>query len=243
MINGLPYINLEQYVNLKEFDDLHLEICKGIATARHLSVHGLQKINPGSINPDSQGCKINPLYEVYSYWQALPDNDLLKTNGKDLEYNQLSTYLKYSLGAYDAYYLYRLFEDADDNMTLNEINDHFPNLTSWIINFKTSGIFSSIHSSVLFVLDEAGIPWEHYDPELASVGLMSEFIHIKTDLDRPFYMIHPETKEKVYITTRVAWWNENVWHGGEPINRPTYTLRITGKFSDSFRNQILNQHD
>jgi hypothetical protein len=92
-------------------------------------------------------------------------------------------------------------------------------------------------------LEAGGIPWEHCDPEsTADEGedFIPEFIHIKTDLDRPFYMIDQVAKERKYINTRVAWWNERDWHGGEPINRPTYTLRINGRFSDDFKQKILN---
>jgi hypothetical protein len=242
MINGYPYINLEKFVDLTEFDALHAEICRGIATSKHLAVNGLQKINPGSINPNSQGYSVKALYDVYSHWQSLPNNDPLKIAGLNLDYNQTTTYLKYALGGYDLYSLYRLLDEADNSINLTEINSHFPKLTSWIINFKTSGVFSSIHSSTLITLEAGGIPWEHYDPEVSSdvPGMKSEFIHIKTDLDRPFYILDPNTNTKVYMNTRVAWWDENVWHGGEPINRPTYTLRITGKFSESFMKRIMS---
>jgi hypothetical protein len=66
-----------------------------------------------------------------------------------------------------------------------------------------------------------------------------EFIHIKTDLDRPFYLIDPLSKEKTYITTRAAWWNERDWHGGEPILKPTYTFRVDGTFTNEFKEKIL----
>ena len=97
-------------------------------------------------------------------------------------------------------------------------------------------------------LDAGGIPWEHYDPENPVTELfdpndqhfseITEFIHIKTDCDRPFYVIDPKSNEKVYVNTRVAWWDERDWHGGEPINRPTYTIKINGRFTDEFKKLI-----
>lgn len=242
MIGNRLYINLEKFVDVSRFDSLHPEICRGIATARHLSVNGLQTINPGTINPSSLGFRVNPLYETYSLWESLPDSDPLKSAGKNLDYNQLSTYLKFAFGGYDLYSLYKILDVDFEKTGIGEIENHFPNLVNWIINFKTLGIFDSLHSATLMVLEAGGIPWEHCDPEPAMVGEIAEFIHIKTDLDRPFYMIDPNTKNKVYLNhTRVAWWDETDWHGGEPINRPTYTLRINGKFSKAFKEKILNE--
>ncbi len=33
-INGAPYIDLDQFIDVKGFQDLHPEICKGFALAR-----------------------------------------------------------------------------------------------------------------------------------------------------------------------------------------------------------------
>jgi hypothetical protein len=92
----------------------------------------------------------------------------------------------------------------------------------------------------IITVDAGGIPWEHSDPAPPESSLykMSEFIHVKTDCDRPFYIIDPDTGDRVFMNTRAAWWNETVWHGGLPIQRPTYTLRINGTFTDEFRTRI-----
>ncbi len=236
MIGDRLFINLESHIDLTKFDSLHSEICKGIATAKHLAFDGLHTINPGSLNPNN----VSPVYEKYSIWKNLPDTDPLKIAGNNLTYNQLTTYLKFAFGGYDLYSYYKILDVDFQENGLGEIEYHFPNLINWILGFKNNGIFSSLHSATLMTLEAGGIPWEHNDPETVNEeGLIAEFIHFKTDLDRPFYMIDPSTKEKVYINTRVAWWDENDWHGGEPINRPTYTLRINGRFSDEFRRKII----
>jgi len=240
MIGNHLYVNLENYINLEKFDFLHPEICRGIATANHLAVNGLQTINPGTINSFGQGLQVNPLHHVYSQWQSLPDTDLLKQAGKNLNYNQLTAYLKFAFGGYDLYSLYKILDVDFQDTGVGEIKDHFPNLINWIFQFKNDGVFESLHSSTLMVLEAGGIPWEHCDPEPAMENEIAEFIHIRTDLDRPFYMIDPSTNNRVYMNTRVAWWDETDWHGGEPINRPSYTLRINGKFTREFREKILN---
>ena len=240
MIGNRLYIDLEKHIDISQLDSLHPEICRGIATARHLSVSGLQTIHPGTINPHSQGNLVKPLYDVYSYWQSLPDTDPLKIAGKDLNYNQLTDYLKFAFGGYDLYSLYKLLDVDFRNTGIGEIQNHFPNLINWILSFETDGILRDIHSATLMSLEAGGLPWEHRDPEPEWEGHIAEFIHFKTDLDRPFYMIDPNTKNRVYINTRVAWWDETDWHGGEPINRPTYTLRINGSFTNEFKKKIYD---
>jgi len=234
MINDKLYIDLAPYVDVSVFDSLHPEISRGIATARDLAIQGLHTINEGTIRPDAQGINVKPLYEAYSYWQSLPDTDPIKIAGQGLDYNQLTTYLKYALGAYDSYTLYTIVKENSKT----EFKSHFPNLTNWVLDFLSNNQMQHIHSAILMVLDSSGIPWEHQDPEPSWEGEIAEFIHIKTDLDRPFYMVDPNTNQRVYINTRVAWWDETDWHGGEPINKPTYTLRITGTFTEEFRQQL-----
>jgi hypothetical protein len=236
-INSIPYIDLTDYIDLKSYDILRSEICRGIATTHHLAINGSHTCKPGSINPDN----FKALYEAYEELQLLSEDSAFKKSSKGLTYNQLTTYLKYGFGGYDLYSILTLFENSGEQLVLGEVAGQFPNLIKWIENLKTLGIFSAIRESKFFLLEAGGVPLEHCDPvdNEEQLKWYSEFVHIKTDLDRPFYLINRTTREKTYINTRVAWWNERDWHGGEPINRPTYTLRIDGQFTEEFRNKIL----
>lgn len=241
MLNGLPYINLEPHIDLRSFDRLLPEIYKGMTLASDLLIAGNHEIHPGSINPKAQGLEFTPLYESYKTWNNLSHDDPLKLAGNDLDYNQLTTYLKYAFGGYDLYSRLVLFENCDQEIKLEKCSDYFPGLIDWILNLKSLGIFSSISGATIFVLDAGGIPFEHCDPIKTpeEASQIPQFIHIKTDLDRPFYVKNPLTKEKCYLDTRVAWWDERDWHGGDPINRVTFTFRIDGCFSNEFKNKVL----
>ena len=234
MIYGQSFIDLEKYIDLTEFDSLRLEICRGIATARDLAFDGLQYVPEGTMHPHAQGYEVNPLFEVTPKWDALPEDDPVKIAGKDLTYNQRTDFLKNAYGAYDYYRLFQIF--TEDGMNV-EVAKHFPGLTKWIQSFVTSGILKNLHSSNLISVDAGGIPWEHYDPAegYETPGFLPEFIHIKTDCDRPFYILNPDTGERTFMNTRVAYWNERDWHGGLPVWRPTYTLRINGYFTEEFK--------
>jgi len=237
MIHGQRFIDLEKYIDLTEFDSLRLEICRGIATARDFAYDGLQEVPEGTMHPHAQGYQVNPLFDVARKWNSLPDTDPLKIAGKDLTYNQRTDFLKNAYGAYD---YYRLFQLVTSDGVNHPVADHFPGLLKWVQSFVTAGIITNLHSSNLISVDAGGIPWEHFDPSdgTETEGFLPEFIHIKTDIDRPFYILDPETGERIFMNTRVAYWNERDWHGGLPVWRPTYTLRVNGYFTDDFKRKV-----
>jgi hypothetical protein len=235
-VNNSPYIDLQNHIDLKSYDQLIPEICRGFATAQHLTINGSQIINEGSINPG----KFKPLYEAYKELLSLPDSNPLKQAAQGLNYNQLTTYLKYAFGGYDLYTRHVLFENCTEEIILGEVANYFPNVIQWIKDLK-GPVFQTIEGATFFLLEAGGVPFEHHDPATNEEDRkhVPEFIHIKTDLDRPFYLKDYTTGEKSYINTRVAWWNERDWHGGEPIARPTYTFRIDGVFTAEFREKIF----
>jgi hypothetical protein len=48
------------------------------------------------------------------------------------------------------------------------------------------------------------------------------------------------TLEKYYVNSRVAYWNDQDRHGGDPSNTPTYAIRIDGKFTEKFKEKIYD---
>jgi hypothetical protein len=237
-INYSPYIDLEDHIDLKSYDELHAEICAGFVKANHLIIDGSHIINDGSISTGD----FKPLYEAYKELQSLPDTDPLKLSAQGLDYNQLTTYLKYAFGGYDLYSRYVLFENCKEDIVLGDVAEYFPNIIKWVTGLK-GPIFKNIHGATFFLLEAGGIPFEHCDPvdKIENINSVPEFVHIKTDLDRPFYLINPISKDKTYINTRASWWNERDWHGGEPISKPTYTFRIDGDFTEEFKSKILGK--
>jgi len=82
---------------------------------------------------------------------------------------------------------------------------------------------------------------EHRDPVLdpdLDKDASPEFIHIRPNLKRPFYVYNPETKQKHYINSRVCWWNDKDLHGGDATIEPSYAVRLDGVFTDEFRTKL-----
>jgi hypothetical protein len=259
-INNQPYIDLEPYLNMHEFDQLQPEIYRGFAEAREFAKEGTW-MSPGfTFNDMSYQPHWKPIYKALEEFLSLPDNDPVKLGGIDLykdfknykQRNKFTRYLKIAMGAYDPYTYYFLWEEGSwDNRSaprkLTEEAEYFPNVVRWVESTIENGIFEHIGRVIFFHCEADGIPFEHRDLD-AKNGIdvvkphRNEFIHIRPNTKKAFYVWDPETKNKTYLNTRAAWWNDVDWHGGERIMEQSYSLRIDGKFTNEFRKKLGIDH-
>lgn len=91
---------------------------------------------------------------------------------------------------------------------------------------------------MLIIYDDGGreVPAhrDHDNPELCH-----EFIWLRTNFDKPFYMLEPETGAKLYVDSHSAWFDTvNQFHGADASGGLSYSIRIDGRFSDAFRKRI-----
>jgi hypothetical protein len=258
-INGKPYYDLEKYLDMAMFDSLQPEILRGFADSREFAKEGTW-MNPGfNLKDLSYPMYWKPIYKAIEEFLALPDDNPIKKNGIDLyrdfkDYrvrNRFTRYIKMAMGAYDPYIYYFLWEDGswDDRTAPRKLTpeaEYFPNVVRWIENMITDGIFENIGRVIFFHCEADGIPFEHRDLD-AKNGIFekdqytshrNEFIHIRPNTKKGFYIWNPDTKNKIYINTRAGWWNDQDWHGGERIMEQSYSLRIDGKFTDKFRHEL-----
>jgi hypothetical protein len=87
-----------------------------------------------------------------------------------------------------------------------------------------------------------------YDPEGRAVtahrdhvsyDLCHEFVWFRTNLRKPFYMLHENTGEKQYVESHSAWFDTvNQFHGGDARDGLAFSIRVDGIFDDDFRAQI-----
>jgi hypothetical protein len=153
------------------------------------------------------------------------------------------------LGAKDPYIYYFLWNEGDwDNRNserhLTEESKHFPGLVTWIKNLVDQNIISQIGRVIFFHCEHDGQPFEHRDldgklgDQQGYSDHRNEFIHIRYNTKRGFYIWDPETKNKVYINSNAAFWNDQDWHGGEINREQEYGLRIDCVFTDAFRKKL-----
>lgn len=260
-INSKPYFDLEQYLDMATFDKLQPEIMTGFALARHYAKEGTW-MAPG-FTFENMSYKLNwkPIYQALEEFKMLPDDDPVKIEGmkimpKDFknyqERNVFTRYLKMAMGAYDPYIYYFLWEEGDWNdrpgeRQMTDESKYFPNVVNWVLKLKEDRIFESIGRVIFFHCEADGIPFEHRDLD-ARNGMnvvmphRNEFIHIRPNTKKAFYLWDPENKNKTYLNTRAAWWNDVDWHGGERIMEQSYSLRIDGKFTEEFRKVLGIDH-
>lgn len=248
---GKTHFDLEEFIDLSVFDELHLDIIKGISIAKPIALNGY--LVPHSIYEDedlSYKLHYKPLMDAYQYFLNLPESDPIKIEGIKIKaehgYNALAMFLKYYYGAHDllSHYMfwdhYSGWRENTNHRKLTTVAQHFPTLIEWIDQLKDV-VFSNIGRAYLITIDSNGYSFEHRDPPLDPDNVSKkapEFIHIRPNLKRPFYVYDSEKKEKHYLKNRIGWWNDRDIHGGEVILEPSYAIRIDGLFTDDFRRKI-----
>ena len=73
----------------------------------------------------------------------------------------------------------------------------------------------------------------------AESDICHEFIWFRTNLTKPFYLLNPATNERKYVESYSAWFDTvNQFHGSDPADGLTFSVRVDGTFTDGFRKQI-----
>jgi hypothetical protein len=260
-INGTPYFDLEKYLDMETFEKLQPEIIHGFATAREFAKEGTWMAPGFTFEDMSYTLNWKPIYQALEEFQLLADDNPIKIEGMKLmpsdfgdykQRNVFTRYLKMALGAYDPYIYYFLWEEGswDDRTAerkLTEEAQYFPETVKWTEQLIKDNIFEHIGRVIFFHCEADGVPFEHRDLD-AKNGMNesfphnNEFIHIRPNTKKAFYLWDPETKNKTYLNTRAAWWNDQDWHGGERIMEQSYALRIDGKFTEEFRKTLGIDH-
>jgi hypothetical protein len=72
-----------------------------------------------------------------------------------------------------------------------------------------------------------------------STELCHEFIWLRTNRSKPFYMLDPATGERAYVAGHAAWFDTvNQFHGADASGELSFSIRVDGVFSDAFRSRI-----
>jgi hypothetical protein len=67
----------------------------------------------------------------------------------------------------------------------------------------------------------------------------NEFIWMRTNSQKRFYLLDPHTGEKSYVGSHSAWFDTvNQYHGADANDGLSFSLRVDGIFSDALRQQI-----
>jgi hypothetical protein len=136
--------------------------------------------------------------------------------------------LSHTVGGGDYYDLDNpeLWRPSVESREFGELMDFIATLP-----FKTT-------ARMLIIYDENGREvTAHRDHD--STDLCHEFIWFRTNLRKPFYMLDPNTSEKLYVRSHSAWFDTvNQFHGADASTGLSFSIRVDGVFTDEFRSSI-----
>jgi hypothetical protein len=239
-INSQPYIDISSYIDVETLKNMHKEICLGIAKSRfETTIYGF--------GLDQKQDQKSFAELAVRYKNSLNNDD--KEIFNSLNWNQRSIFFKLYEDMYNAskivlvrdltkriseYYM----KGSSSHTKLTDNAIYFPNLLKWIYDLP---IFDDI-GRIIFFLNEHDCPLQlHMDaPEYRPHR--DEFVWLNPTGKKKFYIYNPENKEKIYIRSSAAFFNSLDWHGGDAIPTYTYSLRVDGKFTEKFRQDINIAH-
>ena len=97
--------------------------------------------------------------------------------------------------------------------------------------FKATGRMLIIYDDAL---REVPAHRDHVEAEVCH-----EFIWFRTNFKKPFYLLNYQMGEKKYIESYSAWFDSvNQFHGGDPVDGLSFSIRVDGKFTDEFKAKI-----
>jgi hypothetical protein len=247
-IGGQPYIDLDSHIDVVGFQQLHYKICRGIVNTSVRKQGNMSE--PGRLNVDLYTVK--PLWLALREYRALPMDHEIRTIGREIgemsNRDSFAEYLKLALGAYDPYEMIFLkdidgsWETRFDEKQYKPEIANFPELRTWMENLVTTGVFTHLGRILIFRAEHDVQMMYHQDfcppDEYDYFDHRHEFIHIRPNLDKPFNIYDPETRQAVPVTSHSCFFNDQDFHSGGRVSKQTYSVRIDGVFTDEFRQQI-----
>lgn len=217
--------NLETLFDMSVFEELDKEICLGIASSDlRTPTPGIHQV--GVTNPS----------EIIKKYKDDPTLSHLSTNQQRLF---LKLYEKALLPARSVY-IRNFVEKYHDKWDAEKCQwhpnaQHFPKLVEWI---KNNDVFESVGRVEVFMLEAyAPVPL-HEDYCNTDPNDPKEFIWVNIRGDKPFWCIN-DMGEKVYLE-RVAWFDDDILHGADPVEWMAYSFRIDGVFTKEFKSRALS---
>jgi len=252
-INGKPYYNLDKLLDINGWQKLHPEICRGLVLSQNKKEGNLYSCAGAEISPHYGFRKY--IYQALEEYKNLPDDHPIKIQGRLIgeldNRDQFIQYIKLTLGAYDSYqFVFLKTEEGGWDSRFEEKSwtsdaEYFPGLKLWLENL-VGDVFEHLGRIIFFKQEHDTVPAIHRDLYQGNFDdyppHRHEFIHITPDENKGMFLWDSTKNEKIYMNSRANFWNDLDWHSASPSAVQTYSLRIDGVFTESFRNQLGINH-
>ena len=108
---------------------------------------------------------------------------------------------------------------------------------SELMDFIATLPFAATGRMLIMYDPEGGAVTAHRDHD--SIDLCHEFVWLRSNCDKPFFVLNPVTAEKRYIAGHSAWFDTvNQYHGADATGELAWSIRVDGRFTDEFRKMM-----
>jgi len=236
-VNGQPFVNMEQHVDMGAADQLHTET---VLAFSQLEKFDSCKVS-GQAPPSLVGADFLP-YEDH-YFASLDVTSSEFKLLKDLSKKERRRYLffsgKITVPWYFVLFLrtndfYRKSFQTQDYKDWEPVTKLFPKLKNWLsqLPFDEIGrvVFLATYPGVSVPPHRDWIVEDHNDHS----------INFMFDGYRPAYVYDCKQQEKTYLDSdcRAYFFNNRDYHGVDSESRFRYTLRVDGQFTRELQNKL-----
>lgn len=243
-INGKPFVDCQEHLDMELLKELNLEICQGIALSDiKAGVYG-----PGVVNSDKYGNFMRMKNKMAS------DQTEVGERWRKMNHNQQNTFAKLYFHLYNpstTVYLrepnkglngilaYRRKGHAEDFDWTNNTKN-FPKLKVWLDSLI--GTVFEQYGRIIFFIHEHDCNLLLHRDGLMSVPHNSEFLWINPTNIKKFYVYDEATNQRHDVDSPAVFFNDLDMHGGDTNEQMTWTLRIDGVFTQQFREKLGIDH-
>lgn len=231
-VGGKPYLDLDPFLPIAELEAMHQAICFGLAQASYRDgVYGSRNLLRDDVHCVS---------ELGKELRRRPDDPRARDLARLPDLKSKLRFLKLisgsqSLGQSVVVRASRAYSDKhkSDACAYTDNRRFFPEL----IAFAEALPFRELGRIVLFVSDCNSVGHIHRDHPEPREGL-EEFIWMVTRRDKKFFVYDEDTDTRHYIRSHAAFFNNNDYHGYDPVPKMTFSIRVDGVFDDRLRAQL-----
>lgn len=230
-INGQPYLDLDRHFDVDRLSALHEPITRGIATGDvPWGWYGHDKnLLPGLGVRDLMSFQREELApEVQAHLDSVP------TGLGKRWYIMLNSPVKpmaYSIclqGSYSRHVPVSQCSDPTSDAA------RFPELMEFIAGLP----FERVGRIIICVSAPDTFTYPHRDVSVDVSSHRHEFLWFRTNTHKPFYVFDPDTSERHYVRSRMAFFNDMDYHAVDMTDRACFSVRVDGAFRQEFRDEI-----
>lgn len=216
---GKSYLNLDAYVNIEQLIALHPYICLGIAKAEHTI---------GRYGPDILHANAKNFNNHIDNITIANNLTIAQRKVFNAYYAKIATIKVIDIRRSANY----VDIDSSDKTVFDKNAEYFPELLEFIKTLP----FSEIGRIIIFISETNQETLAHRDvPKNYKRG---DFIWMSPQKDKKLYLYDEITNTKEYVTSHAAYFNVSDYHGVEAQPFPSYSIRVDGKFQDTFRKLV-----